>query len=418
MRETKQDAFRRAVRGTRRWPWLAVAAMLATALPAQTTNSCVQCHPKESAAEAGQTHARASINCVDCHGGDASKPDKLAAKGPGTGYRGVLARAAVPQLCGDCHADVARMNQYGLPTDQLAQYRTSKHGEGLFSRHDDKVAVCSDCHGSHGILPAAAPASPVHPRNVPATCGKCHTDAALMTSHGHTATPSQEYPQSVHGVLLLVKGDNSAPQCATCHGHHGAAPPGFAAATQVCAKCHVQESEFFRRSPHQKIEDQSFNTCSVCHGSHEVRRAELGIYDTACKVCHAAADKGMAARGELLQILRTTADALDEAQRALDRALQQGTATADDQELLATAAAANRQLAPAQHALTPALLLPMAKETAEAVQRLQQRLQQATDDEHRRRLAVLPVVLFLALMSFGFWLRFRRIHALPRPTAG
>jgi hypothetical protein len=377
-------------------------------------NACEQCHAQELAAEAGHPHRSFGIGCVDCHGGDGTKADKVAAKAAGTGYRGALARAAIPQLCGDCHADVARMNPFGLPTDQLAQYRTSVHGQGLFGRHDAKVAVCTDCHGAHGIREPRDPASPVHPRNVPATCGKCHADAATMAPYQREARVLDDWRQSVHGKLLLEKGDVSAPQCATCHGHHGAVPPGFATVAAVCGKCHVRENEFFRQSPHRKIEDQEFNTCVICHSNHKVRPATPGIYETACRVCHAPGDKGMAQKELLAGTLRAAADAVASAEQRLERAQRLGFATPDDQVLLETARSTFAQLGPAQHALAHEQLAPIAKETQAAVERLQQRLAQGEADADGRRLAILPVVLFLSVMSFGAWLRFRRIHrALP-----
>lgn len=382
----------------------------------ERADSCAQCHPKELAAEAAHPHRQSGIGCADCHGGDRTQADKAAAKAPGTGYTGKLSRRAIAELCGNCHADVTRMNPFDLRTDQLAQYRTSKHGQGLFERNDDTVAVCTDCHGAHGILGRRDPASPVHPSHVPATCARCHADAARMKPHDLEATVHDDYSASVHGKLL-AKGDLSAPHCATCHGHHGATPPGAATVAAACGKCHVREDEFFRKSPHQKMEDQDLNTCVVCHGSHKVRPAQLGIYNTACKVCHATGDRGMTTRDQLVDALQTTADLVTGAEQQLERAQRRGTATPEDHALLERARTALRNLPPAQHALDPALLTPIAKDAAAAVTRLQSGLQQAESQAQRKRLALVPVVLFLALMSLGSWVRFRRIHAAHRRGA-
>ena len=82
-------------------------------------------------------------------------------------FRGHAPRGEVPQLCGACHADVARMNPFGIRTDQLSAYWTSGHGRTLKETGDDRVAVCIDCHGVHDILKSSEPTSMTHPLNVP-----------------------------------------------------------------------------------------------------------------------------------------------------------------------------------------------------------------------------------------------------------
>jgi hypothetical protein len=39
------------------------------------------------------------------------------------------------------------------------------------------TARCWDCHGSHEVLPARDPRSPVAPANLVHTCGQCHANA-------------------------------------------------------------------------------------------------------------------------------------------------------------------------------------------------------------------------------------------------
>jgi hypothetical protein len=41
----------------------------------------------------------------------------------------------------------------------------------------ERVARCSDCHGSHQILPASDPKSSIAPGNRVTTCQKCHPKA-------------------------------------------------------------------------------------------------------------------------------------------------------------------------------------------------------------------------------------------------
>ncbi|MCI0341460.1 MAG: cytochrome c3 family protein, partial [Planctomycetales bacterium] len=173
-------------------------------------SGCVECHAKEAEAEKGTPHARGAVACEACHGGDPAARGAAAAKGPGTGYRGKIPRAAFPETCGTCHADVRRMNPTGLPTDALARYRTSHHGEAVLLRGDDGAATCVDCHGAHGILGPRDARSPVHARNVPETCGRCHADAEKMGPREMPSDDLRRYRESVHGALL-AKGDLAAP---------------------------------------------------------------------------------------------------------------------------------------------------------------------------------------------------------------
>ena len=50
---------------------------------------------------------------------------------------------AVAQMCGSCHSDIERMRVINprLPTDQLAQYRTSEHGKRA-QKGNERVATC------------------------------------------------------------------------------------------------------------------------------------------------------------------------------------------------------------------------------------------------------------------------------------
>jgi hypothetical protein len=183
----------------------------------------------------------------------------------GPDFRGRPSRREIPERCGSCHSDVAMMNPYGLPTDQLAQYRASGHGQALYLNDNQRVAVCVDCHGKHAILPPKDPASSVNPRSIPATCGRCHADPAVMAGTGRSTRVVDQYRQSVHGQALLEKGDLAMPQCATCHGSHSAVPPGFRDVGQVCGRCHQQEQQRFLESVHAQF--PMYPRCVACHTS-------------------------------------------------------------------------------------------------------------------------------------------------------
>ena len=82
----------------------------------------------------------------------------------------------VAAQCSTCHASVSIMSKFGIEAEQVATYQNSFHGvaSGFGSR---TVANCASCHGIHDIRPPEDPLSMVNPKNVPATCGKCHPGA-------------------------------------------------------------------------------------------------------------------------------------------------------------------------------------------------------------------------------------------------
>jgi hypothetical protein len=394
---------------------LALAA-LTPALAAQgPASSCEACHADVAGMEADHPHARAGVGCTECHGGDASKPTQEAAKAEGTGFRGALKGLALVALCGECHADVETMNPYGLPTDQLAQYRTSRHGRALFEERDENVATCASCHGVHGILGPASSESRVHPTRVPATCGECHSKPELMAEYGLDPGIPEAWRASVHATKLLDGGDLSAPGCAACHGSHGAIPPGVRTVAAVCGKCHVRERELFEASPHAPlVEEDVFPGCQACHSNHEVPPAQPAILDRLCDLCHMGQEEPLGRRDRIVALLRESREQLASTREDLQAAAAQGLATEDDALLLEEAETALASARVVQHALDVARLEEVTGESEALLRQVSSHLERRRSELRLKRLSVVPVVLFLLLMSFGFWLRYRRIHRSPR----
>ncbi|MEE9218636.1 MAG: cytochrome c3 family protein, partial [Acidobacteriota bacterium] len=138
---------------------------------------CGTCHPDIRVLFERSIHAAEGAVCTDCHGGNSNT---LVVEQAHRGKFGARpARKNIPKLCARCHSDIVRMKPYNLPADQLALYQTSRHGQ-LLAQGDERVAVCTDCHGVHDILSPRNPVSPVAPRNIPQTCGHCHGDSELM----------------------------------------------------------------------------------------------------------------------------------------------------------------------------------------------------------------------------------------------
>ncbi len=260
------------------------AILLAAAVAAQPASRCSLCHPDVRVAFEHSRHRVEEVACTDCHGGDPAAV-KVEAAHSGR-FRGIPKRRDIPSLCSSCHSDVARMRGYNIPTDQYALYRTSRHGR-LLEKGDEKVAVCTDCHGAHEILPPDDPSSSVYSRNIPKTCGRCHSDPARMSPYGLESDPVADFAASVHGKLLREKGNLSAPDCTRCHGAHGAAPPGVGDVDRVCGQCHKTTRAYFLEGPHKKAMDTAgLPECASCHDHHKILPAEIGMLDTVCLKCH------------------------------------------------------------------------------------------------------------------------------------
>ncbi|MCI0355080.1 MAG: cytochrome c3 family protein, partial [Acidobacteria bacterium] len=263
-----------------------ISALLLAAVVASVPNQCLLCHPDVRVMFDRSRHHAEEVTCTACHGGNAQAITVEGAHGGG--FRGVPKRRDIPALCATCHSNVEKMRPYNLPTDQFALYQTSRHGQ-LLAKGDERVAVCTDCHGSHEILPPEDPRSSTYVRNTPATCGKCHGDAKLMASYGLQGNPAAEFAAGVHGKLLLEKGNLAAPDCTRCHGAHGATPPGVGDVDKICGQCHATTRTYFLQGPHKAAMDQAgLPECAACHDRHDNLPADVGMLDKVCLNCHGA----------------------------------------------------------------------------------------------------------------------------------
>ncbi len=133
-------------------------------------------------------------DCVNCHGShDIKITDDLKSR---------VNHFFIAGTCAKCHADNKLMRPYGVPTDQLVQYKKSYHGQILYQKIKKKnprfVPSCPGCHGIHGGKPSGV-------ARVADACYNCH----LMTK--------RYFQESVHGFVL---NENQPPRCIDCHGYH------------------------------------------------------------------------------------------------------------------------------------------------------------------------------------------------------
>ena len=318
---------------------LAAVWSLCVGLPvsAQTKNSCLDCHsnlpePLDVSVETYRQniHGQKGLTCAACHGGDASSDDPERAMSRAAGWKGKIERKQIPELCASCHSDAERMKKYnpGLRVDQFQQYKTSVHGQ-KWAKSDTKVAVCTDCHGVHDLRAPSDPRSSVHPTNIATTCSHCHADADYMKPYGIKTDQFANYQQSVHHDAMMVRGDLSAPTCTTCHGNHGATPPGVASVTNVCSNCHVFQAQLFGTSPHKDaFAAAGLPGCVTCHSNHGIKHPTDDLIGTGqksvCIQCHADGDAGFVQARAMHDQLETLQSAIVASQDILERAERQG----------------------------------------------------------------------------------------------
>lgn len=132
-------------------------------------------------------HGRVSFSCTECHVSITGYPHPAVKPKDARDYTSTTVKQ-----CQQCHP--ANFSDTQDPIHAL-----------LLKNGNQKAAVCTDCHGIHNIQAASDPASSVNPKNLLATCQKCHTDApANFTSAwtGHNR-PSQNSAAPVFYVNLI-----------------------------------------------------------------------------------------------------------------------------------------------------------------------------------------------------------------------
>ncbi len=372
-------------------------------------NSCVACHSDYWEVMKESVHSQNNILCQNCHGGDSTKEDQEQAMSLEAGFIGVPDKAKTAQVCGSCHADVEFMNFYGIQTDQLARYKTSTHGKRLFEAGGNRVAVCSDCHGAHDVVAVGDPSSPVYPLNVPKTCNRCHGDEKLMSNYNLPSDILKTYQNSVHGKALFEKNDISVAQCASCHGSHGAVPPGVKEVGATCGKCHVNEKKYFSESVHAQLPSDKFSECVSCHGFHGVQHPSADLYGQACLQCH---DQGSSAfhRGqEIAGMIKESELSLDSAGNIVKQAAIEGIFVDEETASLEEVKTNVIEMAPAQHSLLAAKISELNSKVLKVTEEVEKGVSQKRQGLKIRKLALIPLWIFIFVMAGAFWTKYKQL---------
>ncbi len=273
---------------------------------------CATCHAGAVADHAQSVHGRLLAQgdaeapaCTDCHGTHAILESRFAPGAPEE--LAALVRTSptfrrnVPELCARCHQGgaAADLRRRGPESDIVARYADSIHGQALTRDGLLVTAVCSDCHRTHGELPAADPLSSVHRGNIAATCGSCHDGI------------KEVFQRSVHAPegnpgYAPGPGEPALPACNDCHSSHAVArtdaPEFKLGVIRQCGSCHAEITQTYFETYHGKataLGDTTRAKCNDCHGAHDIlpasfpasRLSEANKVAT-CAQCHEDAHPG------------------------------------------------------------------------------------------------------------------------------
>ncbi len=386
-------------------------------------NTCVDCHSvmegdtqRPALLIKNDVHTANGLTCVDCHGGDRNAEDPEQAMNRAKGFVGKPARTAIPKLCARCHSspDFMRKFRPQQRVDQFELYQTSVHGKRL-AAGDETVATCIDCHSVHDIRPVKDALAPVHPLRLPDTCGRCHADQQKMAKYGIPANQLSDYRTSVHWNALKTRGDLSAPNCASCHGNHGAKPPQVESVAAVCGSCHVLFAQLYAKSVHQPIFSAASGGggCMVCHSNHAIHQpstAMLAGPKAVCAQCHEPETPGGQVAAQMAKWIDGLDSALKQSETVLSRADKYGMEVSEAQVRLGDA---RENLVKARLALHSFQPDEMKKPIEAGMLIANETLRAGEDALHEkdvRRMGLAASVVFIGITILAIWALIRRIE--------
>ena len=215
--------------------------------------ACISCHKKASAGLTHEwessAHAKAGVNCLDCHLADQVDKDAIEHEGS------IIATIVSPKDCGRCHTKEYKETEgsvhskaLALITNRLPALADNLSGKAMIS------AGCAQCHGSQVKVRGDGTLDPdtwpntgigrINPDGSHGSCSACHgrhnfskaqarqPEACTWCHTGPDSPDDQVYASSKHGMLYnankdrlnlhsdrwtLGKDYSAAPTCVTCH---------------------------------------------------------------------------------------------------------------------------------------------------------------------------------------------------------
>jgi hypothetical protein len=150
--------------------------------------------------------------------------------------------SAAGDSCIACHSDPELMVTNKKLYDYFLRWSSSIH--------EQEGVSCDDCHGGNpgvsdkngahgGELGEAGATSAVNFRNIPDTCGECHSDIF------------EGFRKSEHfeRVKNEVAKGQQGPTCVTCHGSINVAVLNVTTVEEICRQCHNEKSDNHPENP-------------------------------------------------------------------------------------------------------------------------------------------------------------------------
>ncbi|MGI6553686.1 MAG: hypothetical protein ACOX37_12035 [Bacillota bacterium] len=131
--------------------------------------NCLGCHQSVYDKFEASVHGKLGniLSCTTCHQNQhLAEADFL------------LDKSGISSICSSCHRGLV-----------LESYERSFHGIAARFGYE-KAPTCTDCHGSHRILPSDHPESPISAANIGSTCEPCHQG---MTRAGHNLLNGKQH---------------------------------------------------------------------------------------------------------------------------------------------------------------------------------------------------------------------------------
>jgi predicted CXXCH cytochrome family protein len=221
----------------------------------------------------------------------------------------------------------------------------------------------------------------------------------------------------VHGIALLQKHDAGAPACNSCHGNHGAAPPGAESVSNVCGTCHALNAELFSSSPHKNAFDQrNLPECETCHGNHEIIAATdklLGVAPEAiCSRCHSEAQniKGYQAAKKMRGLIDSLEVEEKMDQRSVYDAEQKGMEISEAKYSLRDVRQARLQSRTTVHAFNEEKFAEVINQGLKTAALIEVESQSAINEYYFRRIGLAISTLIITIVALSLYLFVRRLE--------
>jgi len=354
-------------------------------------------------------HREAGVKCADCHGGNPLDEDN--AMDPKAGFVGETAIIDIPMLCAKCHSNAKMMRSYNQRADQYDLYSGSVHGRKLLSG-DKEAPTCVSCHGKHKILRVKDPNSRVFRKNIPETCGGCHSQKAVFEKRHKPFNQLALYKKSWH-YEKFSNGDLLVPTCVDCHSNHGVISSKSQRTQKVCFNCHSSQTDYYKASPHwDAYQKQGEPICLNCHNYHDILRPSAdkftGDNDSDCVGCHDQSGEAYKTGVKIQAVMKSTISSFKMASAKLkyfnDNA-HGGFETSDISEKIAKAAERLKELNAITHNMNVQAVSGESEKIVKATDSVSASIAYMWEEIRTRKIGLVTAWIVFIGLIFTLWMK-------------